>query len=113
MPTISVLMGLYNTKNKDYLEKSLNSILNQTYKDFEFIICNDGSTNNCISWAKEIVGSDNRVIFLDNKSNRGLAYSLNRCLEISKGKYIARMDDDDISHLNRFEKQLEYLEIML
>ena len=110
MPTISVLMGLYNTKNKDYLEKSLNSILNQTYKDFEFIICNDGSTNNCISWAKEIVGSDNRVIFLDNKSNRGLAYSLNRCLEISKGKYIARMDDDDISHLNRFEKQLEYLE---
>lgn len=109
MPTISVLMGIYNTKNKDYLEKSLKSILNQTYNDFELIICDDGSTNDCIKWAKEIVGSDKRVIFIKNELNRGLAYTLNHCLNVSNGKYIARMDDDDISHLDRFEKQINYL----
>lgn len=110
MPTISVIMGIYNTKNKEYLEKSLNSILNQTYSDFELIICDDGSTNECIKWAKEIVGLDKRVIFIKNSSNKGLAYTLNHCLKIAKGKYIARMDDDDIAHLDRFEKQLKYLE---
>ena len=109
MPTISVLMGVYNTKNKEYLEKSLKSILNQTYSDFELIICDDGSTNDCIKWAKEIVNNDKRVVFIKNKSNRGLAYTLNHCLEVAKGKYIARMDDDDISHLDRFEKQMKYL----
>lgn len=110
MPKISVIMGLYNTKCKEYLDKSLNSILNQTYKDFELIICDDGSTNDCIKWAKEIVKNDKRVVFIKNKENKGLAYTLNKCLKIAKGKYIARMDDDDISHIDRFEKQIEYLD---
>lgn len=109
MPKVSVIMGVYNTKCKEYLEESLNSILNQTYKDFELIICDDGSTNDCIKWAKEIVKDDKRVIFIKNNSNKGLAYTLNHCLNIAKGEYIARMDDDDISHLDRFEKQINYL----
>lgn len=110
MPKISVIMGLYNTKNKAYLKKSLNSILNQTYKDFELIICDDGSTNDCMKWAKEICKDDTRVIFIKNEINRGLSYTLNHCLKVAKGKYIARMDDDDESRSDRFEVQIKYLE---
>lgn len=109
MPTISVIMGIYNTKCREYLEESLNSILNQTYSDFELIICDDGSTNDCIQWAKDICKKDKRVVFLKNEKNMGLAYTLNRCLSESRGQYIARMDDDDISRLDRFEKQIRYL----
>jgi len=110
MPRISVLMGIYNTKNKKYLEKSIGSILNQTFTDFEFIICNDGSTNDCFKWAKDICKGDERVIFIENDKNMGLAYTLNYCLKEAKGEYIARMDDDDYSHKDRFEKQIAYLE---
>lgn len=103
-------MGIYNSKSEDVLRKSLESILNQTYENFELIICNDGSTNECFEWARKICGCDNRVKFIENKENRGLAYTLNRCLEISDCEYIARMDDDDESHLDRFEKQVKYLD---
>lgn len=108
MPKISVIMGIYNSK-KEYLKQSIDSILNQTYKDFEFIICNDGSTNDCMKWAKEICKDDKRVRFIENKKNMGLAYTLNHCLKEATGEFIARMDDDDISHSDRFEKQIIYL----
>lgn len=110
MPKVSVLMGMYNTKDKSYLEKSLKSILNQTFNDFELIICNDGSTNDCVLWAKEICDGDSRVKFIENDKNRGLAYTLNHCLKYATGEYIARMDDDDESDLTRFEKQVDYLD---
>ena len=110
MPKISVIMGIYNSKSYDYLEKALKSILNQTYTDFELIICDDGSTNSCVSWAKEIVGEDTRVKFIKNSKNSGLAYTLNHCLEVATGEYIARMDDDDVSNLTRFEKQMDFVE---
>lgn len=106
---ISVIMGIYNARSKEVIKKSLESILKQTYKNFELIICDDGSTNDCIKWAKEICKNDNRVKFIENSTNKGLAYTLNHCLEISTGEYIARMDDDDISHLDRFEKQINFL----
>lgn len=109
MPKVSVIMGIYNTPSKQMLEKSLNSILNQTFKDFELIICDDGSSNDCIKWAKEICQKDKRVVFIKNEKNRGLAFTLNHCLNEAKGKYIARMDDDDESHIDRFEKQVDYL----
>lgn len=110
MPTVSVIMGIYNTKCREYLERSINSILNQTYSDFEFIICDDGSANDCLKWAKEICGKDSRVVFLKNDSNKGLAFTLNKCLAASKGKYIARMDDDDFSYSDRFKKEIAFLE---
>lgn len=110
MPKISVIMGIYNTPRKDMLEMSLLSILNQTYKDFELIVCDDGSTNSCMDWARDICNDDKRVRFITNEGNRGLAYTLNHCLKEAKGEYIARMDDDDESHLNRFEKQVRYLD---
>lgn len=110
IPKVSVIMGIYNTKNKEYLRKSINSVLNQTFDDFEFIICDDGSTNDCEIWAREICKEDKRVIFIRNEKNKGLAYTLNQCLKIAKGKYIARMDDDDYNDLNRFKKQVEILD---
>lgn len=107
---ISVIMGIYNSRSKDILKQALNSILNQTYRGFELIICDDGSTNDCIKWAKDICKDDKRVKFIENKQNKGLAYTLNYCLEEAKGEYIARMDDDDESHLDRFEKQMNFLD---
>ena len=110
MAKISVIMGMYNTPSKEMLSTSLKSILNQTFKDFELIICDDGSSNDCIKWAKEICDRDKRVKFIKNDCNKGLAYTLNHCLEVAAGEYIARMDDDDESHLDRFEKQVEFLD---
>lgn len=110
MAKVSVIMGIYNSKNKEYLTKSINSVLNQTFSDFEFIICNDGSTNDCEKWAKEICKADRRVIFIKNKENKGLAHTLNKCLKIANGKYIARMDDDDCNDLERFRRQVEILD---
>ena len=110
MPKVSIIMGIYNTLKKDYLEKSINSILNQTYSDFEFIICDDGSTNDCYIWAKEICGTDKRCKLIQNEKNMGLSYTLNRCLKEANGEYIARMDDDDIADLKRIEKQVVFLD---
>ena len=106
---ISVIMGIYNIPSKEILKKAIDSILNQTYKKIEFIIIDDGSTNNTYNWAKEIVKNDKRVILLKNEKNIGLTKTLNKCLSLAKGEYIARMDGDDISETNRLEKQLKFL----
>ena len=109
MPEISILMSIYNTKNKDYLKKSLSSIFNQSFQDFELIIYDDGSTNDCFNWVKDICKNRNNVIFLHSDENKGLAHALNCCLKVSRGKYIARMDDDDFCSLDRLSKQLNFL----
>lgn len=99
---ISVLMPVYN--NYKFLDASIKSILNQTYKDFELIIINDGSTEPI----EDILNSykDSRIKIFKNKKNIGLTKCLNRCLDISSGEYIARQDSDDISKPTRFEEQL-------
>lgn len=107
---ISVLMSVFNTR-KDFLMEAVESILNQTYQNFEFIIIDDGSTKREISdILAEYKRRDNRIIILKNEKNMGLTKSLNKGLSIAKGKYIARMDSDDISVLNRLEKQIDYME---
>ena len=105
-PKISVLMPVYNAEN--FLKEAIDSILNQTFKDFEFLIINDGSTDK----SKEIILSynDPRIRYFENKSNLGVARTLNKGLRIAKGKYIARMDADDISYIQRLK--LEYDEII-
>ena len=96
--------------NKESIVKlAIDSILNQTYKDFEFIICDDGSNDGTYEMVKNLIKKDNRVILIRNEENKGLAYSLNHCLSIAKGKYIARMDADDISMPDRLEKQIGFL----
>jgi glycosyltransferase involved in cell wall biosynthesis len=103
---VSVVMSVYN--GQTYLHEAIDSILNQSYTDFEFIIINDGSSDRSLSIIQSY--QDKRIIFIDNDGNKGLIYSLNKGIEIAKGKYIARMDADDISLSNRFLEQIIFLE---
>ena len=107
---VSVIMGVYNPKDKEKLCESINSILNQTYKNIEFIICDDCSNDDTKKYLRDFSKKDKRIKLIENKSNLGLAASLNNCLKIADGFYIARQDDDDISKLNRIEKEVLFLE---
>jgi len=102
---LTVLMSIYNSK--DYLEEAITSILNQTMNDFEFLIINDGSTDN----SSDIIASfkDTRIKTIENPVNIGLTKSLNIGLKRATGSFIARQDADDISLPRRLEKQLSYL----
>jgi glycosyltransferase involved in cell wall biosynthesis len=102
---ISVILPVYNAQ--EYLAEAIESILAQTYQNFEFIIINDGSSDNSLNIIKSF--NDDRIHLIDRK-NMGLVYSLNEALSIANGKYIARMDADDISLPDRFEKQLFLME---
>lgn len=106
MPKISVIMPAYNAEK--YIAEAIDSILAQTYRDFEFIILNDCSKDR----TEEIILSytDPRIVYLKNEKNMGVAATLNRGLSVAKGEYIARMDADDISLPMRFEKQVAYLD---
>lgn len=108
MPKISIIMGVYNGAEK--IETAINSLLHQTYKDFELIICDDGSTDNSIAVVSKLAKYDKRIKILKNAKNLGLSITLNKCIKYSSGKYIARMDDDDISHTERLEIQVKFLE---
>lgn len=108
MTKISVIIGVYNGAKR--IETAIQSILNQTYKDFEIIMCDDGSTDESYKVMEKLSECDNRVKIIRNNENLGLAETLNKCLKMASGEYIARMDDDDISHPNRFEKQVLFLE---
>lgn len=103
---LSIIMPVYN--GQKYLEESIKSILNQSYRDFEFIIIDDGSTDNSINIIKNYAKKDKRIRYI-SRENRGIVSTLNECIKLSKGKYIVRMDADDISNTNRIEKQYNYL----
>ena len=109
-PLISVIMGVYNPPSYNVLKRAIDSVLNQTYENIEFIICDDGSNVETKQWLDEIVQTDQRIKCIDNSANIGLAATLNRCIQISKGKYIARQDADDYSDKTRFDKQIDFLE---
>lgn len=100
-------MSVYNGQN--YLDDAIQSILTQTYKDFEFIIINDGSTDKSLEIIKKYQMFDERIILI-SRENKGLIASLNEGIEHSRGKYIARMDADDISLPTRFEEQIKFME---
>jgi len=103
---VTVLMSVYNAKS--YLADSIESILNQTYRDFEFIIIDDGSTDGSKAIIQKYMMSDSRIIYVRNRTNIGLAKSLNKGIKLARGKYIARQDADDFSATNRLEVQLNY-----
>ena len=105
-PKISVLMPVYNCR--PFIEESVNSILNQTFKDFEFIIIDDCSTDGTYEYLQTL--TDPRISIFRNKKNSGIAVSLNLGLEMAKGIYIARMDGDDISFPDRFAKQVTFMD---
>lgn len=105
---ISILMGIYNCAPT--LNEAIESIINQTYTNWEFIICDDGSTDNSFDIAKKYEKSDpGRFKVIKNSKNRGLNATLNRCLKLADGEYIARMDGDDLCDPTRFQKEVEIL----
>ena len=108
-PLVSVIMGVYNADHK-LLTTAVNSILSQTYKNFEFIICDDASNNGTSEWLAEYPKKDKRIRVILNATNQRLAGTLNRCIAAAKGTYLARQDDDDFSDPQRLEKQVAFLE---
>ncbi len=103
---VSVIMPVYRAEK--YIAEAVESVLNQTYPYFEFIIVDDCGMDGSMDIVRQY--RDQRVKVLKNDRNRGIAYSRNRALQESRGKYIAIMDDDDVSLAQRFEKQVSYLE---
>ena len=110
MPEISVIMGVYNQYNRNTLKAAVDSILNQSFKDFEFIIYDDGSNDEAADILKEITKNDSRIRLIGKDQNHGLAFSLNACIRESKGRFIARMDADDVSYPDRLLIQRRFLE---
>ena len=104
---VSILMSVYN--NEATLGAAIDSILVQTFTDFEFIICDDGSTDRTWEIIQSYRSRDKRISVIQNTQNCGLADSLNRCLERARGIYIARQDADDISAPERLERMVEYI----
>jgi len=105
---ISVVMAVYNTDK--YLNDAIRSILGQTFSDFEFIIINDASTDDSLKIINFFASKDNRIIIINNSTNKGVASVRNAGLKIAKGKYIAIFDSDDWSFPDRLEKQFTFLE---
>lgn len=107
-PLISVIMGIYNCE--EYLSDSIESIINQTYKNWELIMCDDGSSDFTLKIAQEYEKKyPHQIKVLINEKNMGLNYTLNKCIEYANGEYIARQDGDDISLSNRFEVEMNFL----
>lgn len=108
-PMISVIMGVYNQQDLEVFEKAVNSVLQQTYRNFEFLIYNDGSSIKKVNtYMKELENKDSRIRVIGSKANHGLGYALNQCIASARGKYLARMDADDISHPKRFEEEISF-----
>ena len=106
MKKVSILMPMYNSEK--YIKESINSILNQEYKNFELIIVDDGSIDSSIEIVKEY--NDSRIKLYENIENKGLPYTRNKLLSLATGEYIALLDSDDIALKNRIKAQVEFLE---
>ena len=104
VPSVSVIMPVYN--GQDFLRVSVGSILQQTLKNLEFIIIDDGSTDNTMDVLSDLAASDDRIRLLSNPNRKGIAKSLNQCAKIARASFLARMDVDDRARKNRFDLQL-------
>ena len=106
---LSVLLPVYNTRS-DWLSIAIESVLNQTHRDFELLLLNDGSTDpDTLATLAAFEKADDRVRLIHNLENMGLAKTLNRGLTLARYDWVARMDGDDIAEPQRFERQLAYL----
>lgn len=108
MKKISILMGAYNCAAT--LGEAINCIINQTYRNWELIICDDCSQDNTYEKILEYCTIDSRIIAIKNENNLTLAPTLNHCLSYASGEYVARMDGDDICDNDRLKKEIEFLE---
>lgn len=108
VPAVSVIMPAYNCER--YIEKAVRSVLTQSFKDFELIVLDDGSSDNTKEIVRCLAKEDGRIVFLENECNMGVAATRNRGLDISRGKYIALLDSDDIWCETKLERQIAKLE---
>ena len=106
--SISIIMSAHN--DEKFIEQSIHSLLNQTFKDFELLIIDDNSKDNTYEIIKKIGALDTRIIYFRNKLNRGLAFNLNFLIEKTKFNYVARADSDDYYHPSRLETQKKFLD---
>lgn len=108
MPKVSIILPTFNAEKT--IDRCIESIIEQTYADWELICCDDCSIDNTYEklcdWGKK----DNRIKVLKNKTNSRAAYTRNRCIEVAQGEYIAQIDDDDYCARDRIEKQVDFLE---
>lgn len=107
---VSVIMGVYNQWDRDALNLAVDSILKQTLHELEFIIYDDGSSPGAGAYIYELMKKDKRIRVYGTRENHGLAFSLNACVGLTQGRYIARMDADDVSAPERLSRQYNFLE---
>lgn len=107
-PLVSIIMCTWNSDK--YISEAINSVLNQTYGNWELIIINDASSDNTKDIISKYITANNEIIYLENKINLWVSISRNKWIELSKWKYIAILDSDDIWFPNKLEKQIEFLE---
>ena len=105
MHKVSIILPVYNSEK--YVGEAIQSLLDQTYRNFELILINDGSTDNSINIMRQF--KDDRIVILENEENSGIVFSLNKGIDNAKGEFIARMDADDIALKNRLEIQVDFL----
>lgn len=108
MPKVSVIIPLYQAEK--YVEETINSVLYQTYQDFEVIVVDDCGGDNSVNIVNDFKEADSRIILVSNQRNRGIAYSRNKALSLCRGEYIALLDDDDLMMPERLQLQVEYLD---
>lgn len=108
MKNILITIGIPVYNGEKYINQAIDSILNQTYDNFELIITDDGSTDNTLAVLNQY--QDSRIKIISDGKNKGISYRLNQQIALAKGRYFVRMDSDDIMFPNRIEKQIEYLE---
>lgn len=110
MPRISALMPVYNS-NLDYLKVAIESVLNQTFGDFELLILNDSPANETLEhFVEEYTKKDSRVKYFKNPRNLGISPSRNKLISLASGEFLAPIDHDDINHPERFAKEVEFLD---
>lgn len=108
MCRVSVIIAAYNAEN--YIERAIKSFQNQTYQNYEIIVCDDFSTDKTVVKIKELMEKDKRIVLLQNKVNMKSAATRNKCLEIATGEYVAIQDADDFSHSTRLNDQIKFLD---
>lgn len=107
---VTVVMGVYNQHNREELDAAVRSIQNQTLREWELIICDDGSEGRAAEYLRYYENLEDRIRVIRHRENKGLAATLNTCIRQARGAYIARMDADDISCPTRLETEYRFLE---
>tara|TARA_A100001015_G_C14332996_1_gene460074 strand:+ start:63 stop:482 length:420 start_codon:yes stop_codon:yes gene_type:complete len=105
---VSIIMPVFNSSK--FLGSAIESVLVQTYHEWELIICDDGSTDNSVSIAKNYAFRDSRISVIQNKNDRGAPGARNSCLDVASGRYIAFLDADDLWLKNKLELQISFME---